>query len=234
MTKKTAGHQEASEMSLRNLHKVQEYSSKLLKMIRATDELPGWVEDKVSAMSDDVSEVYHYLEGENKVTAKVWVMKHLSKIAGELDERGEYKAAQAVDDTLTKIAQMDGDDDFDKLFDDPDMDFEEEDDYPDEFSPFGGESRYESGGVTGDVVPLGADLMQGQGDDLHSIMAAFIDGLADGMYDSLEDAMWEARNISNMYAELMEDEFPEPTGPRRELPGERDKGQVLEFKPRED
>lgn len=234
MTKKTAANQEASEMSLKNLHKIKEYSSKLLKMIKASEELPGWVEDKVSAMSDDVSEVYHYLKGENKVSAKVWVMKHLSKIAGELDEKGEYKAAQMVDDTLTKIAQMDGEDDFDKLFDDPDMDFEEEDDLDEEVNPFGGESRYETGGFTGDVVPLEADLMQGQGDDLHSIMAAFIDGLAAGMYESLDDAMWEAKNISKMYADFMDDTFPEKTPLETELPGETEKGKVLEFRPRED
>ncbi len=167
-----------------------------------------------------------------KVTARIWVMKHLSKMANDLDAEDKFVGARLVDQTMNKIAQMD-DDDFDKFFDDPDMDFGDED--TGEANPFAaGENRYETGGVTGDVVPLGADPLSREGDDLESWMAAFIDGLADGMYERLEDAMAEARSISQMYAKKMEEaEMDEPAPMEPELPG-APRGQVLSFPPRED
>ena len=49
-------------MVMQNLHKIHEYSGKLMSMLDESMDMPEWVEDKVATCSDRISSVFHYLE----------------------------------------------------------------------------------------------------------------------------------------------------------------------------
>lgn len=57
-------HDHEGSMARTNLAKAQRYCEKLLSMIRDEDDLPEWVDAKITKASDYLSSVKHYLAGE--------------------------------------------------------------------------------------------------------------------------------------------------------------------------
>jgi hypothetical protein len=51
-------------MALSQLRRSAKYSQKLSHMIRESDDLPEWVESKITKASDYLGSVYHYLDYE--------------------------------------------------------------------------------------------------------------------------------------------------------------------------
>tara|TARA_R100000234_G_scaffold119367_1_gene102102 strand:+ start:2925 stop:3197 length:273 start_codon:yes stop_codon:yes gene_type:complete len=51
-------------MARSQLLRSAEYSVKLINMIEDDDELPSWVQSKITLASDYLAKVYHYLYGE--------------------------------------------------------------------------------------------------------------------------------------------------------------------------
>ena len=49
-------------MVMQNLHKIHEYSGKLMAMLNESMDLPEWTEDKLATCADRMSSVFHYLE----------------------------------------------------------------------------------------------------------------------------------------------------------------------------
>ena len=49
-------------MVMQNLHKIHEYSGKLMTMLDESMDLPEWTEDKLATCADRMSSVFHYLE----------------------------------------------------------------------------------------------------------------------------------------------------------------------------
>ena len=49
-------------MTRAQLHHVAEYAATLHEMIRDEDDLPEWVQSKVSVMASDIGKIKHYLE----------------------------------------------------------------------------------------------------------------------------------------------------------------------------
>lgn len=49
-------------MVMQNLHKIHEYSGKLMSLLDESMDMPEWVEDKLATCSDRISSVFHYLE----------------------------------------------------------------------------------------------------------------------------------------------------------------------------
>jgi hypothetical protein len=107
-------------MSIGNLEKVHEYSSKLLQMIPKGAHLDDWVEDKISSMSDDISEVYHYLDSYDEKDfeesngksqsneAKEWKMPALNKEQESYHSLVELeKAIRAIKAELSKGTSVD-------------------------------------------------------------------------------------------------------------------------------
>lgn len=159
-----------------------------------------------------------------KISPKLWVMKKLSKMASQLDKEGKYKAAKLVDDTIVKISGFD--DGFDDVDGFDDFDEDKEEDFS---SPFEQGGRFESGGLDAEVVELGSDEEALGGDHMISYLIAFVDGVAAGMFEDIDEVIAEARNVSEAFHGLMDsssdfDDYddPKPTEPKG-------KGQVLEF-----
>ncbi len=50
------------KMTRSQLHHVAEYAAALHEMIRDEDDLPEWVQSKVSVMASDIGKIKHYLE----------------------------------------------------------------------------------------------------------------------------------------------------------------------------
>lgn len=50
------------EVALMELHKLQEYSSKLQALIADMPNLEGWISSKITLASDYISDVYHRIE----------------------------------------------------------------------------------------------------------------------------------------------------------------------------
>jgi hypothetical protein len=50
------------KMSRSQLYHVAEYAIELHEMIRDEDDLPEWVQSKISVMASDIGKVKHYLE----------------------------------------------------------------------------------------------------------------------------------------------------------------------------
>jgi len=62
----TAQHQEHGEgvMAKRQLLQIGEYSKMLMEMLEDNDELPSWVQAKLTKAADYMDTVYHYMNGE--------------------------------------------------------------------------------------------------------------------------------------------------------------------------
>jgi len=59
-------HQEHGEgvMAKRQLLQIGEYSKMLMEMLEDNDELPSWVQAKLTKAADYMDTVYHYMNGE--------------------------------------------------------------------------------------------------------------------------------------------------------------------------
>jgi len=71
----TAQHQEHGEgvMAKRQLLQIGEYSKMLMELLEDNDELPSWVQAKLTKAADYMDTVYHHMNGE--------------KVLGEGEER---------------------------------------------------------------------------------------------------------------------------------------------------
>ena len=57
-------HDQEGRMSKHDLLKLTQYSAKLYKSLQDGDELPGWIQAKITLAADYIGTVKHYLEGE--------------------------------------------------------------------------------------------------------------------------------------------------------------------------
>lgn len=60
-----------AKMARSDLKRLVEYSAKLYSMIEESDELDGWVQEKISLAADYIGNVYHYLDYEKSAAEAV-------------------------------------------------------------------------------------------------------------------------------------------------------------------
>lgn len=63
-------HDQEGRMSKHDLLKLTQYSAKLYKSLQDGDELPGWIQAKITLAADYIGTVKHYLEGEEVMDAE--------------------------------------------------------------------------------------------------------------------------------------------------------------------
>lgn len=56
------------EMALSQLHRLGEMVERLSQLINEGDELPGWVQSKITSSHDDLSDVFGWLDSQGHVT----------------------------------------------------------------------------------------------------------------------------------------------------------------------
>ena len=63
---KIAGDENIDYMATQNMRQISEYASKTVGMLEEAEKsghrLDDWLEDKISKVSDDMSEIYNYIE----------------------------------------------------------------------------------------------------------------------------------------------------------------------------
>jgi len=84
-------------MAVTQLHRIEEMSSMMLKMINENDEIPGWIQYKFSRAYDSLNDVFAYLETvthmesggvvEAKKKKGLWANVHARRKAGKRARR---------------------------------------------------------------------------------------------------------------------------------------------------
>lgn len=64
-------HDHEAAMARAELKKAAEYAIKLFKMIKEGDELEGWTAAKITKAADYLSSVYHHMDYEQAMKAKI-------------------------------------------------------------------------------------------------------------------------------------------------------------------
>lgn len=97
------------------LYKLAQYSIELHKMLRDDEELPGWVQAKITRASDSVSSVKHFLEYDRlspspeseslpvseSLTLEDQAMDFYTSIKSKINSQADHNAANFTEDSET-------------------------------------------------------------------------------------------------------------------------------------
>ena len=64
-------HDSEGDMAQKQLLKINEYSNMLTNLMTDEKDIPEWVQSKLAVVADDISEIYHYMHGEETLHEEV-------------------------------------------------------------------------------------------------------------------------------------------------------------------
>jgi hypothetical protein len=64
-------HDSEEDMAQKQLLKINEYSNMLTNLMTDEKDIPEWVQSKLAVVADDISEIYHYMHGEETLHEEV-------------------------------------------------------------------------------------------------------------------------------------------------------------------